>query len=147
MRICAGGLLIRGEQILLARRSNYKTFYPGVWDVVGGHCEAGETPTVALLRELEEEIGVRALSFEEIAVLEEPEVVKNGEARYHVFVVTEWSGEPEIRNEEHSELRWLTLDQSLLLPLAHESYVGLFRAALSSVHLANLRSASIGDLP
>jgi hypothetical protein len=36
MRICAGGLLVRGNEILLAKRSVDHAFYPGVWDVVGG---------------------------------------------------------------------------------------------------------------
>lgn len=109
MRICAGGLLIRGDQLLLAKRSEDRTFYPGVWDVIGGHCEGGERPADTLTRELEEEIGVKALAFEEVAVLAEPQPAEHGEARYHVFIVTAWSGEPRIRNPEHSQLRWLDL--------------------------------------
>lgn len=30
---------------------------PGIWDIVGGHLEAGETPEQALVREVEEETG------------------------------------------------------------------------------------------
>jgi len=33
MRVCAGGLLVRGDRILLARRADDRVFYPGVWDV------------------------------------------------------------------------------------------------------------------
>ncbi len=44
MRICAGGVLVRGGEVLLARRSDDRAFYPGVWDVIGGHCEPGEAP-------------------------------------------------------------------------------------------------------
>src|SRR5437868_2489944 len=47
MRICAGGLLVRDRQILFARRSADRSFYPGVWDVIGGHCERDETPADA----------------------------------------------------------------------------------------------------
>jgi 8-oxo-dGTP diphosphatase len=90
-----------------------------VWDVVGGHCEGEETPTDALLRELEEELGVKALAFEEIATLEEPQPAENGEANYHIFAVTGWTGEPRLLNAEHSEIRWLSLDQALGLSLAH----------------------------
>ena len=48
MRICAGGLLVRQGRILLARRSADRSFYPGVRDVIGGHCERDEAPADAL---------------------------------------------------------------------------------------------------
>jgi len=131
MRVCAAGLLVRGDKILLARRSEDREFYPGVWDVIGGHCEGGETPADTLVREVEEEVGVKACEFEEIAVLEEPKPAKHGEARYHVFVVTAWDGaEPRLLGSEHSELRWLSLDDALALPLAHSAYGSVFQVAL-----------------
>lgn len=131
MRICAGWLLVRGDEILLARRSSDRAFYPDVWDVLGGHCEGDEAPAEALVRELEEEIGVTPGAFEEIAVLPEARPVEHGEARYHMFLVTAWAGgEPRLRGPEHSDLRWLTLDQALALPLAHPGYGELFTTAL-----------------
>jgi 8-oxo-dGTP diphosphatase len=60
MKICAGGLLVRGDETLLARRAPDRSFYPFVWDVVGGHCESAEAPGDALVREVQEEIGVTA---------------------------------------------------------------------------------------
>ena len=132
MRVCAGGLLIRGNEILLAKRAEDRTFYPGVWDIVGGHCDEDETPAETLVRELEQEIGVRPSAFEEITVLEEPRPVEHGEAQYHVFIVTAWDGgEPHLLGSEHSELRWLCLENALALPLAHPGYADLFRAILS----------------
>jgi len=92
MRICAGGLLVRGSEILLVRRADDRVFYPGVWDVVGGHCEAGETPAETLARELAEELGIEPLVFEPVDILDEPQPGKYGDARYHMFVVTGWSG-------------------------------------------------------
>jgi 8-oxo-dGTP diphosphatase len=131
MRICAGGLLVREDQILLARRSPDRAFYPGVWDVIGGHCEGDEAPAATLVRELEEEIGVTPRAFDEIAVLAEAQPVEHGEAKYYMFMVTAWDGgEPRLRGTEHSDLRWLTLDQALALPLAHPGYGELFRAVL-----------------
>ena len=138
MRICAGGLLVRSNEILLAKRSADRAFYPGVWDVVGGHCEENEVPTDALVRELEEEIGVKALAFEEIGTLEEPQPAENGEANYHIFAVTAWTGEPRLLNAEHSELRWFSLDQALVLQLAHPRYGQLFPAVLEGPESAKL---------
>jgi 8-oxo-dGTP diphosphatase len=129
MRVCAGALLIRDDEILLAKRSDDRTFYPSVWDVIGGHCEGDETPADALVRELKEEIGVKALAFEEVAVLAEPRPAEHGLARYHMFIVTAWDGEPRLLNSEHSELRWLELGHALTLPLAHPSYGDLLHAA------------------
>jgi len=133
MRICAGGLLVREGRILLARRSADRAFYPGAWDLPGGHCEGHETPADALVRELEEEIGVTPRVFEEIAVLGEPRPAEHGEARYHIFVVAGWRGEPRLRGPEHSELRWLNLDDALALPLAHPGYGKLFEDALARI--------------
>ncbi len=131
MRICAGGLLVRGRQILLAKRSEDRAFYPGVWDVIGGHCEGDETPAETVVRELGEEIGVKPSAFEEIAVLDEPHPAEHGEARYHLFIVTAWGGgEPRRRGSEHSEVRWLGLDDAVALPLAHPEYSALFRSVL-----------------
>ena len=105
MRICAGGLLVRDDRILLARRAADRDFYPGVWDVIGGHCEGDEAPVDTLARELVEEIGVRPRAFERIAVLAEPHPAEHGEAQYHIFVVTAWGdGEPRLRGSEHTDL-------------------------------------------
>ena len=116
--------------MLLVKRSAERAFYPGVWDVIGGHCAEGETPGATLIREAEEEIGITPCTFEEIAVLGEPDPAKHGEGRYHIFVVTDWAGEPRLRGPEHSELRWLSLEQALILPLAHPEYPALFRSVL-----------------
>ena len=48
-------------KILLQKRANDKETFPGLWDVsIAGHIEAGEAPLTAALREMEEELGLRA---------------------------------------------------------------------------------------
>ena len=117
--------------MLLAKRSDERSFYPGVWDVVGGHCEDDEAPGDALVREVQEEIGVTPHTFEEVAVLSEPHPAEYGEARYHIFLVTAWGGgEPRLQGSEHSELRWVSLECALAFPLAHPGYGGLFSTVL-----------------
>ena len=130
MRIGAGAILVRDDQVLLGKRFEDRAFYPGVWDVIGGHCEDGESPTDTVLRELQEEIGVRALSLEEIAVVSEPNPSRHGDGEYHIFVVTAWEGEPSLSKAEHSELRWLDMDHAQALTLPDPIYCSLLSAAL-----------------
>ena len=56
--------------------------------------------------------------------------MEHGEAKYHIFAVIAWTAEPRLQSTEHSELGWLSLDQALVLPLAHPRYAQLFRAVL-----------------
>ena len=60
------GALIRDEQhrVYLQRRTADRRLLPGIWDIVGGHLEAGETPEQALAREVEEETGLVVRSWE-----------------------------------------------------------------------------------
>ncbi|GAA1574032.1 GNAT family N-acetyltransferase [Kribbella karoonensis] len=53
------GALIRDEEhrVYLQRRTAERRLLPGIWDIVGGHLEAGETPEEALAWEVEEETG------------------------------------------------------------------------------------------
>ena len=49
------------KQVLLQKRSKQKDSYPGLYDTSSaGHIPAGEEPLPSALRELEEELGIRA---------------------------------------------------------------------------------------
>ena len=45
---CACGIILEGRRFLLGRRSADRAFYPGVWHLLGGHCEGAESPAEAL---------------------------------------------------------------------------------------------------
>ena len=122
----AGGILVQGGTLLLGRRALHKRICPGLWDIVGGHVEAGETAEQALTRELREEIGVVPVAMSRIGVLP---LVDGSEAySLHVFRVDAWTGEPVLADDEHSELRWFSVAAAMALPdLAAGEYVELFR--------------------
>jgi len=64
-------------------------------------------------------------------MLAEPRQAEHGEARYHIFLVTGWGdAEPRLQGSEHAELRWVSLECALALPLAHPGYGALFSAVL-----------------
>lgn len=102
---------LRDGQVLLAKRQN-----TGYWDdyygVPAGHVEAGETFTQALIREVEEEIGLR-LRPEQVWVAHIlHRKGENGSERVEAFFVTDISGDF-INNEPEkcSELRWFPLEE------------------------------------
>jgi 8-oxo-dGTP pyrophosphatase MutT (NUDIX family) len=54
-------ILYQGDRYLMQLRDDTpEIVYPGVWGFFGGHIEPDEDPEVAVLRELEEEIGYTA---------------------------------------------------------------------------------------
>jgi 8-oxo-dGTP pyrophosphatase MutT (NUDIX family) len=55
---CVGALIRNDEgRIFVQRRSPTRRVLSGIWDIVGGHIEAGETLEEALAREIGEETG------------------------------------------------------------------------------------------
>lgn len=127
---CVGALLLRDGAILLGRRAGDRDWLPGAWDVFGGHIESGEDAGQALLRELDEELGIVAEATHYLATL-------NGEApepwHLQLYVVTAWQGE--LRNRqpaEHAELRWCGLAEAQqLLRGAHQDFPRVLAEALT----------------
>jgi 8-oxo-dGTP diphosphatase len=102
--------------VLLGLRSPTKTVRPSVWDFVGGYVERNESPEEALIRECQEEVGVRPHDYELIAIYPEPEPQKYGDASHYVYSVTNWVGSHLMnKSKEHSELRWFSTDEMRLL--------------------------------
>ncbi len=90
--------------------------------------ETEETLEAALARELDEELGVRPIHFEKFAEIKDSNPGGRGEAVYNLFVVKSWLGEPEMKNGEHSELRWFPIESACALrDLALTEYPDLFR--------------------
>ena len=127
MKTAACGVFWDGGKVLLGKRSADRPFYPGVWDLVGGHCEPGESPEETLVREAREELGVTPETWRPLAVLLDPDPDKHGEYRYYLFLVSEWNGTPRNRQpHEHSEIRWFLPGDTVGLALAHPDYAALF---------------------
>jgi 8-oxo-dGTP diphosphatase len=127
-KVCAAAMLVRDAKILLGKRAGGQLLYPGVWDLPGGHLEVGESPEQALVRELEEELGIVPTRFVPFGIFDELNPEKYGAHQYHVYVVTEWSGPISNRQpHEHSEIRWVPLETAHQLELADPRYPGLFR--------------------
>ena len=104
--------VIRDGRVLLAARANEPM--RGVWTLPGGKVEAGETLAEAALRELHEEVGVRA---QVVAVLTPTEIIERdgaGRARHHYVVLPHaalWTGGEPVPGPEALAVRWARLDE------------------------------------
>jgi 8-oxo-dGTP diphosphatase len=131
MRVTSGGVLVHNGRILLGHRRADRNYYPGAWDIFGGHCEHGETPEQALVRELMQELGVTPQRFERIGIFEEPFPQRYGPAQHHLFLVQGWMGQPtNLRCEEHDAIGWFTRAELPGLKLASPRYVELLDGLL-----------------
>lgn len=121
-------LLKREGRVLLCHRSATRRWYPDVWDLPGGHVEAGEAPTRALVRELREELGV---------TIEEPAGpamtrVSTSEFEMQIWLVETWTGSlANAAPQEHDALDWFDGPALDGLRLAHDIYPRLITGVLT----------------
>lgn len=97
---------------LLGRRPP-NGIYAGWWEFPGGKVEAGETPQQALVRELEEELGIEVECAYPWIMREH--VYEHAHVRLHFFRVTEWRGE--LRDLQHDQLSWQMADDVFVSPV------------------------------
>ncbi len=88
-------------EFLLGQRAP-GTFYPGYWEFPGGKVEPGETPHDALVRELQEELGIEVLRAD--PWLRREHVYEHAHVRLNFFRVRQWSGE--LQDHVHAALAW-----------------------------------------
>lgn len=129
-------LIVESQRILLGQRSPTRIFYPNVWDVFGGHIEAGEQPHQTLVRELQEELDITPTkwTFLETIVASIPKDhgIETYELYLHLYLVTAWSGTPVNRQlHEHASIQWFSLEQAVQLDLAHPTYPQVFTKYLA----------------
>ena len=111
--------------------------WPDCWDAIGGHVEDGETPEMAAVREVQEEVGVRPSRLLLIDTFPEPRPDLYGDALHHIFAVTAWTGgAPANICDEHTEIAWFSVDEiDRLKPLAGTRYPLLARQAVNFARL------------
>lgn len=102
IEVAAGILTDAQGRVLLMQRLPGKHL-AGLWEFPGGKVEPGETIAQALVRELEEELGIEVLGSTPLISI--PWHYPEKSVRLHALRVTAWKGEPRAR--EGHPLRWL----------------------------------------
>jgi 8-oxo-dGTP diphosphatase len=102
--VVACALVDADRRVLIAQRPEGKSL-AGLWEFPGGKVEPNESPEAALIRELEEELGVSTKS----ACLAPLTFASHAYEGFHLlmplYVCRKWQGTPVAR--EHSALKWV----------------------------------------
>ncbi len=105
VRYVAAGLILRGNEVLICQRRPDQAMALK-WEFPGGKMEPGESPEEALVRELNEELGIKATVGTLIAHVRH--AYRNGSSvDLQFFAVHQFEGE--ITNHIFNELRWCNL--------------------------------------
>ena len=109
MAVVAGAVINADEEspaVLLAKR-HVSAHQGGKWEFPGGKMMAGENVAQALVRELEEEIGIRATIWRRL--IRFPYAYPEFKMDFEVFRVETWDGLASGR--EGQEIRWVPLTE------------------------------------
>jgi 8-oxo-dGTP diphosphatase len=115
--VAACALLDEDGRVLLTRRPQGKPM-AGLWEFPGGKVDAGETPEVALIRELREELGITV----QARCLAPLTFASHGYDSFHLlmplYICRRWEGD--VEPLEGQEIAWVRSDklQSYEMPPA-----------------------------
>ena len=123
-------------QILVQRRPAGKMM-AGLWEFPGGKLEAGETLEAALVRELDEELGITVDPAHLSPVVFASEPLAERHLLLLLYICRRWSGTPRALDAE--ELLWCRPDQlrALDMPPADRPLIGLLEAVLAAPGLTD----------
>lgn len=107
------GVIVNEGNVLIVQRSKDDEIGGGTWECVGGKIEFGEDLETALLREIEEEVGL-SVKIERILYAT---TFKTDPTRQIVILTYLCSSKSKdvILSNEHSNYKWATKDQLRLL--------------------------------
>lgn len=120
-RVSAYGLLRHEDTMLLCRLSDRVGMNPGCWTLPGGGLNFGEDPEDAVVREFEEETGLKVQVHKLVAVDSLCDSIPGWSPMHSIRIIYEvqyLSGELQYETDGSTDLcAWHTHEQTLMLPL------------------------------
>jgi len=129
LMVVAAALVDQDGRVLVQQRPPGKQM-AGLWEFPGGKIDGGETPEAALIRELNEELGIAV----DDACLAPATFASDGLGDRHLllllYVCRKWSGIPDALHA--SALKWVRPAElyALAMPPADRPLIGLLEALL-----------------
>jgi len=106
IEVAVGVVFDQDGRILVGQRV-VKDLYFEKWEFPGGKFEPGETVEQALIREFQEETGIRIRSSAPLMLVEHD--YPDRHVRLHVHTIREFDGD--VQALEGQQLRWVTLSE------------------------------------
>ena len=107
------GLIVQGDKVLIGKRTS--GYYTGFWEYPGGKIEANEAPYDALVREMNEELGIIVTEATEVLHIQENHPHTSVHLQvWHIHAYTN-----QIIANEQQELQWCSisrLDHTQVIP-------------------------------
>ena len=121
-------VLRRSNRVLVIKRGP-KAILPGYWAPPSGRIESGETHEEALVREMKEELGLKATPIAKVWQCPTDD---------HHFVLHWWTAATDVRPlqvepDEVSDVRWVTSDEFLALEPTFADDREFFRSVLPTL--------------
>ncbi len=102
--VVAAALIDMDDRVLIAQRPQGKAM-AGLWEFPGGKVKPGELPETALVRELDEELGIDLTESCLAPLTFASHVYDDFHLLMPLYVCRTWKGTPEAR--EHATLKWV----------------------------------------
>jgi 8-oxo-dGTP pyrophosphatase MutT (NUDIX family) len=102
-RVFTAGVLVHGGKMLILKRRKDDDTYPGLWDLLGGHFESGESAEECMTREAKEESGLDVDIIKPGRLVEYSD--RYGRSIEIPFLLSCRS--VEVRVSEHTDFRWI----------------------------------------
>ncbi len=116
-------IIRKDNKFLMGKRSLNKKTGAGYWSPICGRIEIGETESAAIEREVFEEVGLKVKARIKVAAFD----TRDKSALINWWTVDIIEGEPFLKNDEHSEIRWLSIEEMANLDHVFNEDIELFR--------------------
>ncbi len=100
------GLILQNDKLLICQRPNFKD-HPLKWEFPGGKIKNDETNEEALIREINEELSINIINYEDLISYTFNYKDLNKTVFINFYLINTFSGK--VLNNFHKELKWIEI--------------------------------------